>query len=167
MWEFLRQARWAGLLVVAGCGLDLPPQDHGHAADEGAPMAHADPGAAALPCTAFTWEALAPDLRACALGGASLETKNLRRVDLSEATLEFARLERADLFKALLVSANLRSADLRRANLTGADLSAADLTSADLRGANLTHALLGGASLTRALTDSTTVCPLGAPGPCW
>ena len=154
----------AAAMLCAGCGMEHV--EH-HQVDADQSTAHRMRDVDAQPCTLETWASLAPDLRCCALSGASLELVNLRRANLSDATLEDARLGQADLFKALLVNANLRRADLRRVNLTAADLTAADLTGADLRGATLTNALIAGASLTRALTDSSTVCVSGAPGPCW
>lgn len=157
-----------GLVVVgllgAGCGVD-----HGHGGDlvdEGATQ-HPVRDLATQPCTLETWQHLAPDLRECALANSVLGAVSLRRVNLSDSTLENASLEGADLFKAVLVNVNLRGTDLRGTNLTSADLSAADLTHADLRGARFPGASFPGASLAGVLTDASTVCASGAPGPCW
>lgn len=87
------------------------------------------------------------------------ETRQCAGCDLSNAKLsglmaELANLERADLSGAVLYKARLRMARLKGASLSGANLTGADLR--DARDANLSG----------ATTDSTTVCPSGANGPC-
>lgn len=67
-----------------------------------------------------------------------------------------------------------KKCDLRGANLIGADLYGAQLQEADLTGAALNDANLElanlegavGADFTGAKTDTRTVCPNGAKGPC-
>jgi uncharacterized protein YjbI with pentapeptide repeats len=148
----------------AGAGSAVVDPDHHHADDQDEHQVR-DP--ATQPCDAGNWQELKPDLRECRLAGATLDGQSLRRVDLSNAELGAASLEAADLFKAVLTDAAAAGADLDRANLTSADLSRADLTGASLRGTKLTNAKVDGAILLGALTDETTTCPAGLPGPCW
>jgi uncharacterized protein YjbI with pentapeptide repeats len=75
----------------------------------------------------------------------------------------------ADLAGLQAELGDLRNADLRRANLYKAALRGADLTGANLVGANLEGADLTGtrgANLAAAVTNATTRCPAGTPGPC-
>ena len=49
----------------------------------------------------------------------------------------------------------------------GVNLAGADLSQADLRGVDLGGTTGEPASATRALSDATTTCANGQPGPCW
>lgn len=79
--------------------------------------------------------------------------------DLSDADLKGVIAELGDLSYANLAGADLYRARLMGANLTGASLNGVNFAGADLRNAR-------GADLSSATTDTTTVCPSGAAGPC-
>lgn len=87
------------------------------------------------------------------------ETRSCPGCDLSNAQLSGLRVELANLRDAVLTGAVLYKATLRGADLTGATLTGANLTGADLTGAR-------GANLAGAISDETTRCPTGTPGPC-
>lgn len=172
--------RWAVLVVALGAlacgdeavGADALPVDHAHDAHGDAGIVtdaghHELRDLVAEPCAADNWRQLLPDLRECELAGVALGGESLRRANLSRASLVEADLAGADLFKAVLVGADLTGARAAGANFTSTDLSGADLTGTDLRGARLTNAALTSATLTGVVTDATTTCVDGAPGPCW
>ena len=94
--------------------------------------------------------------------GATLEQRDMARVNLENANLSSANLEGAYLSNAYLERANLRSAhlekaDLYKAHLEGADLSRTHLEGTSLRGAffdvasNINEASLGNEKLGFAL----------------
>lgn len=159
-------------LVLGACGSAGVPgeEPHDHGPDEGSGQhdGHREPrDLATQPCDAGNWRELNPDLRECRLAGAALNGTSLRRSDLSNADLRGASLVGADLFKAVVRQALLAGTDMAGANLTSVDLTGANLTGASLAGARLTNAVLSGAILEGAKTDTSTICPNGAPGPCW
>ncbi|MCS6959844.1 MAG: pentapeptide repeat-containing protein [Pseudanabaenaceae cyanobacterium SKYGB_i_bin29] len=114
------------------------------------------------------------NLRSVVLKKANLENANLARADLSGSDLGEVNLRKANLQGAKLERTNLKAARLNLANFNGASLTAANLENAELsktdfRGANLAKAKLGGrrwAEGNPPLSDSTTTCPNGRPGPC-
>lgn len=153
--------RWVVLVsVLVACvsehHSDDSPHDH-----------HTVRDPATQPCDASNWRALFPDLRQCELGGQQLDGESLRRADLTESRMAAATFVGADLFKAVFVGAVLTNVDLRGAKLTSSDFTNADLTNTSFVGATLTNAIFTNASRTGAVTDETTICPLGTPGPCW
>src|SRR5664280_2707693 len=118
-----------------------------------------------------------PDLSGAALFEADLTGAVMVEAALADADLSGAKLAGADLSHRALRGARLRNADLTGADLTGADLKGAGLRGANLSETNLTGTLLAGADLTNAkltnavkveaVSDETTTCPGGKPGPCW
>ncbi len=114
------------------------------------------------------------NLRSVVLKNANLENANLAQSDLSGSDLGGVNLRKANLQGAKLEKTNLRGArlnlaDLNGANLKGANLENAELSKTNFRGANLAGAKLGGRKWAQGnppLSDKTTTCPNGKPGPC-
>ena len=106
----------------------------------------------------------------------ALAVVSLRAVGIDDvATLKSTgscascQLGGADLTGVSAADGDLTLADLRGAKLYMANLSGADLTGALLENANLSGAILRdakGANLAGAITDTKTICPNGAQGPC-
>ena len=147
--------------VLVACVSEHHSDDPAHDPD------HTVRDPATEPCDASNWRALFPDLRQCELGGQQLDGESLRRADLTQSRKVAATLVGADMFKAVFIGADLTNADLRGAKLTSSDFKNANLTNASFVGATLTNAIFTNASRTGAVTDETTICPLGTPGPCW
>lgn len=119
-------------------------------------------------------DARGKNLRSLVLKNANLENANLANSDLSGSDLGGVNLRKANLQGAKLEKTNLRGArlnlaDLNGANLKGANLENAELSKTNFRGANLAGAKLGGRKWAQGnppLSDKTTTCPNGKPGPC-
>ncbi len=137
---------WWRVVLTVGCVVGCA-NEHDHDVDHGDEDEHTVRDPVTEPCDASNWAALFPDLRACELSGLVLDRAPLRRVDLSDAQLSGTSFIGADLFQANLQRAKLANANFSGAKLTGADLAGVDLTD--------------------AITDATTICVLGNPGPCW
>ena len=86
--------------------------------------------------------------------------------DLSGAMLDAVDAEGGEIWNANLRGARLYRAQLNNADLRGADLTGANLTRASLEGADLSGAIFAMAITSGVLTDASTVCPDGTPGPC-
>lgn len=143
----------------------------------------ADLTGATVPEGTFDLHALASftltdvDMSGWNLAGASFSSTTMIRTNLSGADLTGAWMPRAALNDANLSGARmshavLQLADLSGANLRGADLSSANLQSVLVEGADFTGANLRGATMRDtygdlAVSDATTTCPDGSPGPCW
>jgi len=89
------------------------------------------------------------------------DTGSCPSCDLSSAYLKALQAPLGDLSNA-----SLQGALLWDSNLVETSFAGADLTGAELLGANLYAADLTGANLAGVITDATTTCPDGSPGPC-
>ena len=105
---------------------------------------------------------LVTTLSAAVLGGAFLLAQDQVPPAPSDAVKQLKETrvcKKCDLRGANLIGADLYGAQLQEADLTGAALNDANLELANLEGAV-------GADFTGAKTDTRTVCPNGAKGPC-
>jgi uncharacterized protein YjbI with pentapeptide repeats len=98
--------------------------------------------------------------------GANLVGASLEGTGSIDSDVDGANMSGANLSAVYWDGVNLADVNLSGANLTGASVVASGMTNVNLDGANLTGANFVDSNMSTVLTNSLTICPSGAPGPC-